>query len=307
MRHPEATGANADVESALHAVVAGGPTETLPSVRCMRTKSLEGALREALNAQQPGRHSGRRALKRLVEHRLARPVFVQRPKEDRPSSEFYEVGLHDLGPIGAFELLMAWNPAGVLAYASAITLHELSTQRLPIAHLVVLKEPRPPTAVPPPASAGRSTRSHDPHGQLAFVRDGIRHYESTRSLPIARTQEIQLHELARGRVTSIAQTLLDCLRKPLPCGGVSVIFEAWETGWPRCSEKALVAVLDAWRWPDVDLRRIGWLATALQLDLPPQLAEHCERARKVPDAWEAPLFAGLTFERRDEDWKLLVP
>lgn len=307
------TNLNATLEFALRTHLVAGPTPTLPSTRCVRVSTLQKLLLEIMKPTGL-RLSGATAIRQLRDAGIAQPHWARRPNQSEPTIEFMLLGLHDLGDPDAAELLQAWLPRGVLAYGTAIALHNLSTQRLPHAHLVDPGQFEMPTDVarlpasnPAADTPNSASRHHDPLGTLAFTLQGVRHYVSKRTLPIAATQRIHLHALATGRVTTVAQTLVDCLRKPLPCGGPSVIYEAWETGWPLCADGAIAACIDAWGALDIDLCRVGALIERLDLAFDGLMQTRIENAReRRKDGPFDALFAGLHYGSFDERWRLQV-
>jgi predicted transcriptional regulator of viral defense system len=75
---------------------------------------------------------------------------------------------------------------------------------------------------------------------------------------LVQTQWRFVHELSRIRVTSLEQTLLDTLHRPLNCGGAAVVFEAWDTGADRLDHDKLATLLH--RINDLRLtRRVAYM------------------------------------------------
>lgn len=306
--------------------LAEGPTDDLRSVRCFRTSQFRSLLLQLNEGRQ--RPSGVALEASLRQLGYVRPLRVDVGRAHRPKDAFMMAGLHNLGPPSAEELLQVWSPSGVLAYFTAISIHQLSTQIPPYCVLVETRSPTPTVRPEAPQKMldhngdqrhrdeDRPARGEDDRarhqrqhaiGQLAFTYEGMPHYISERQLPLRHSQDVVLHPLTTGTVTTVAQTLADTLRHPIACGGPAVIVEAWENGFDIADLGELDDCLGAWGDDELDARRLGWLCESLNLELPPALAARVDAAcANLAQARIAPLFQGLNVGAVDDRWRLRV-
>ncbi|MFT3882954.1 MAG: hypothetical protein QM703_25270 [Gemmatales bacterium] len=75
-------------------------------------------------------------------------------------------------------------------------------------------------------------------GEWLFTYKGLRYYKTTkenRLVPGIQTRFLNPTSIVR--ITSLEQTLLDTLHRPLSCGGPAVVMEAWEQGITRAKKE----------------------------------------------------------------------
>ncbi|MEI8096398.1 MAG: hypothetical protein WCG80_19470 [Spirochaetales bacterium] len=183
----------------------------------------------------------------LIALNLAQRVDIT-PSGSRPSRQFVVVDFasatsYDLDPL---ELAQAFVPDGVLCYFSALCFHELTTQAPSFYHVAELDHSIATPRVNVRQQGAAVSDSRQPLGTRAFEYQGVPIYSTKR---LARTL-VGLKTYVVGprtsyRMTSVEQTLVDCLHRPGACGGPSVVFEAWKKGVERISQSRLAAVLEA--------------------------------------------------------------
>ena len=301
----------------VHAIVRrfAAPTDELPSVQCASKAALFHVLLEA-RKQLPSPGSRRLTCESLLEQvvrtGLVRPLPIQ-PRLSGRRYELFAVGLSvDLDGISPAELLMAMVPSGVICYFAAIQVHGLSTQIPPFHHIAELI-PKPPSegrASGKQAETGRPTRRRDPLGTKAFnYRD--QDYYITRRVEsrVPASQQVVQSDRARIRVTSIEQTLVDCLARPKPCGGPPTVFEAWNEGARLLDEEALAGLLT--RLGDTTLtRRVGYMIeNGGNRITASRLTNLLDEARRQPLRFPSPpsLLPGIDYEKVSRRWQLRVP
>jgi hypothetical protein len=259
------------------------------------------------------RRSNRSWLQQLQRSGVLHPIPLQAPDTGAPLEKLFliEFGAREDVDVDPIELLQAWEPRGVICYFTALRFHALTTQPPSHHHVAVLVSPvrRPPQLFRSDSSAGH--RTFTPLGTPLFWHKGLLYHRTSRDpqyLPGIQTRF--LNDRAMFRISTLEQTLLDTLHRPMSCGGPSVVFEAWEEGLPRIDETRLLEYLS--RIDNGPLaRRVGYMLEARQYEAGKELTDLLERHRKtvVPDdaaAWNS-LLPGYTFSRRDERWLLEVP
>lgn len=230
--------------------------ESLPSTRCIGLGSLKPIIKAAqskLLAPVFRKHSASRIVQLLTDSGLLTPIPLGAlgPKGPPP---LYAVGFNLPALPSVFEVLQAFRPKGVLCYFSALELHGLTTQPAPQYHVATLRQNS--------ENAERSfPQSDKPHslGMEAFTYEGVDCYVTSREKRNLRAiQRRQLNSQSIATVTTLEQTLLDCLHRPASVGGPSVVFEAWEVGTSRISTdrmwKLLVEIADVRL-----VRRVGYM------------------------------------------------
>jgi predicted transcriptional regulator of viral defense system len=117
-----------------------------------------------------------------------------------------------------------------------------------------------------------------------------------------------VHELSRIRVTTVEQTLVDTLHRPMSCGGAAVVFEAWDTGADRLDHNSLATLLARVDDPRLT-RRVGYMLSHRLGTLEPHLLSVLTAAqRRSPVLTDAvSLLNGVPYTTHDARWNLLVP
>jgi hypothetical protein len=220
------------------------------------------------------------------------------------------------------ELLMAAKPAGVVCYFSALAFYSLTTQPPSHHHVAELTQPRPAhgrrdsrtEADDRPTEASRpGRRARQALGKLLFRYQGVPFYFTRRSARLVPgVQSRDYGPRVRIRITTLEQTLLDTLFRPLHCGGPEVVFEAWEEGMAsrRLDEERLVEHLRAMAFP-ATARRLAVLLKlrghTLGTQLRRLLDEHREAIDRHSPFAPIPLRPGLDYQALDEEWLVRTP
>ncbi len=210
-----------------------------------------------------------------------------------------------------FELLMASEPKGVVSYFSALAIHNLVSQ-LPTHHHIAVPTPTPPRPSRP-VLRKQSTpnqapvRAWTPMGTRMFTLEGIPYFRTKRDpnlMPGVRESVVGGTLYLRG--TTLEQTLLDTLHKPVLCGGVEVCMDAWETAHDRLDEEALADLL----------QRIGRSENARRLGALLEMIGHAPKKRlqgtiatmtSGPRSGTTDLFPGIKGRHLMPTWDVMVP
>jgi hypothetical protein len=291
------------------------PSQARPTVRCLtRADALALALqaRDAIAEPSIRRLSGV-ALLELLERSRVLEVGPIVPAEGSREG-MYTVGVQPSDTIDPLELLQAAEPAGLVCYFTALAFHGLTTQSPTHHHIATLVDrPRqsPSTAPRVPVGDTGPKRSRDALGKLRFTFQSVRYYETSRALhTVAGIQLRHLNDRSMVRITTREQALLDTLHRPVSCGGLSVVWEAWETGLSNLDEARLHEHLVALEEPR-HVRRVGYLLEAFRYTPAATLGSLLERARTDFAADSAaqvvPLFPGLPAVTMNTVWRLEVP
>ena len=300
----------------------GSPSSRHPNVRCVSRLVL---LRELLDIRDRLAHasirktSGKALLKRLLDSGLVHPVDVVGPDHECPADEFYSVGLNgstsELDPI---ELLQAIEPKGITCYFTAVHFHELSTQMPSHHHIARLtdaspRDRKPPSNTPQRRPSSRaSSKKRDPLGRRQLLYGGIPYYITTRiRRRVPGFQQRYYTNKTIFSVTTIEQTLLDTLERPLSCGGTSVVFEAWESASHDLNQDRLLYYLEAIRDHRLS-RRVGYmLHEHFQRPVDTKLENYLNCIRKHTSEDETvsviSLLPGQEYANTSPDWRLQVP
>jgi predicted transcriptional regulator of viral defense system len=290
------------------------PTDEYPSVRCVTRPTLTRLLTRTLRrgratspvdtVMSPG-PTAASILARLESSSVVRAVPLDRFSARVAPNRFLTVGL-TVTPdmLDGTEILQAHATDGVICYFSALGLHELTTQPVTHHHIARVRHQsvrvqhhmHPPSERPAPL------------GQWQFTRNGLRFYLSMReSRYLSRTQWRFVHELSRVRVTTLEQTLLDTLHRPMSCGGPAVVFEAWDVGCSRLDHDALALLLTEIN--DARLtRRVGYMLAQCEGTMSARLASILSAATTgLSKNDQVPLLSGLPYSSLDPQWHVLVP
>ncbi|CTP90125.1 hypothetical protein XTPLMG728_2461 [Xanthomonas translucens pv. poae] len=281
-------------------------TQSLASSRCLSHADLFALVlqaRDACDSPVLRRYSGIRLIELLQDAAVVQPIPLT-PAPAKKTVRLYAIGSNPIATIPPAELLQAHVPSGILCYFTAIDLHALSTQPAPHHHIARTAAPKQKTA---PSQETPSSDSPLPLGVAEFLVEGVTCYLTRRdSSNLLGTQRRRLNPYCVATVTTLEQTLLDCLHRPHSCGGPSVVFEAWETGLKRTTTEKLLAL--ARRIGDSTLlRRAGYMIEHYGSDttaLPEmkRLTEDFFAADTTPT-----LLPGIPYEHIDATWGLRTP
>jgi predicted transcriptional regulator of viral defense system len=207
----------------------------------------------------------------------------------------------DASDLEPFELLAAHRPEGVVCFMSALTAHDLTTQRVVRHHVAVPKAARPHSGAQAERSAvapSATDRKSATLGHCLFAYRGAEYYETHReSRYLTSTQKRPLHGEFHFRVTSLDQTLIDTLDRPVACGGAAVVFEAWESAQRRINPRRMAALLGVINHPHLS-RRVVAMASEFGITVEVPIE---------PDLVPIDLIAGVGFTRVDEACGVRMP
>ncbi len=238
------------------------------------------------------------------------------PKGSTPNTRFYRLDItkKSRSHPSPLELLQAYDSTGVICYFTAVAFHTLTTQPPVHHHLAILTEPRTRTVTTsssPEASSRPPRAKADPLGTRLFTCQGIPYYRTSREKRLlSGIQTRCLSATALIRITTLEQTLLDTLHRPISCGGPAVVTEAWEQGLRRLNEDKLARHLQ-----DMDhlpiAQRLGYVLAALDYQPGPSLKATLDSylARLNPDDPAAcqQLFPGVRYEHLHHPWLVYGP
>jgi predicted transcriptional regulator of viral defense system len=112
------------------------------------------------------------------------------------------------------------------------------------------------------------------------------------------------------RITTLEQTLLDALMRPVPSGGEAVVLEAWETGMKQIDADRMAEHLTKIQRDDLD-RRVGAVLELIGADFEASTLGHrlnATRARlKTQDVPVISLLAGFEFPEQNKTWEVRTP
>ncbi|WP_157511091.1 hypothetical protein [Frateuria sp. Soil773] len=282
--------------------------QSLPSVRCLPHSRLIELLldaRETVDSTILRECPGTQLIQLLEDAAVIRAIPLQ-PASSKKSVKLYSVGFDPTAAtIPAAELLQAHVPEGILCYFTAIELHGLSTQPAPHYHIALKKAADPKRKVPLPKVSPSSDRPL-PLGTLEFYADGVGYYRTRRDpANLLSVQRRQLNPYCVVRVTTLEQTLLDCLHRPHSAGGAAVVFEAWEQGLTRSSPEKILTLAEKIGDKTL-LRRTGYMIERFA----PQ-SDSVQKAKRligsIPQDAMPTLLPGLAYQHANREWGLRTP
>jgi len=279
-----------------------------PTVRCWNETNLARLIRSSASALGLKNviPSAGAVIDQLVALNLAKRVELESSAEG-PSNRFAIIDFstaenHDLDPL---ELAQALSPRGVLCYFGALSYHGLTTQVPPFYHVAELTMPEAGSSAIPNVKLRReptaATIDRETLGSLAFIYEGSPIYTTKRiARTVAGTKIYQQGPRTSYRMTSIEQSLLDTLHRPKPCGGPSVVFEAWENGISQLKDEELVRLLEG--ASPVLKRRAGAMLERNDYRISPTL----ESLLLDTPQLQVPLLPGYAFGTTMTRWGVLV-
>jgi hypothetical protein len=247
---------------------------------------------------------------------LVHPIKTE--SSAKRTSPIYLLGINKADTaIDPIELLCAHDNQRVVCYFTALAYHGLTTQ-LPLHHHAASLKTYVPraavsdAAVALPARSSRPVRSYNPLGTKLFDYQGLAYYLTQRDKKLVPgIQRRDLGPTGIVRLTTLEQTLLDTLHKPVSCGGPAVVFEAWKTGMEALNEDRMARYLMA-IGDDARTRRAGWMLE--------RVGYTCGKAGQLEGLFRSvldkrrddpglllPLLPGLTYTGADDKWGLAVP
>jgi AbiEi antitoxin C-terminal domain len=304
------------------------PSVDWPTVRCWKKRSFDRICKqvEAEIGEPKPTQSNVAILNWIMRLGLACAIETE-------TEHFYllEIGASTESEIDPSELMMAFQPSGVICYFSAISLHSLTTQIPSHHHVAVITdtdrtEPNqdathehtvvsfPEVEIVKSAEERKHVRSKpNPFGRLAFSYESVPYYETSRTRRlIPGVQERINGPRGRFRITTFEQTLLDTLHKPQNCGGGAVVLEAWEEAISsqRIDEERLAAYLTQMDYPSTT-RRLGAMLNHLQHTPGEKLGGYLTHAKhsieRKPPSSSISLLPGFEYSNLDQEWLVRLP
>jgi predicted transcriptional regulator of viral defense system len=219
------------------------------------------------------------------------------------------------------DLLMASHPQGVVCYWTAVAFHELTTQITAhhhVAKLITTKSiPQSTKTTTRPAgpsdAPGGSTERTPSLGQLLFRFEGTTYYLTERVAHLVPGVQIRAHgPKTLLRITTLEQTLLDCLYKAHACGGPDVVFEAWKNAFDisRLDEERVADYLKRMNYPATS-RRVGAMFAVLGkspgAELQNFLRDEMARIDRTSRYATISLLPGFAYPQLDQEWLVRIP
>ncbi len=282
----------------------GQPSDAVPSTRCMSYYSIKRLLADIRTHAPELKWLRAIPYPRQITSLTQAGIITLVPVEGTiaPRDQLFAIGL-GVSPerMDPLELITAVEPDGVICYLSAIALHGLTTQ-IPTHHHVARLVAKAPERRPEIAPDMPMSTAAPKLGTLRCTIRGVQYYSTLR--PRAKVPGIlrkQMSDTFLARCTSVAQTLLDTLVRPISCGGPAVVFEAWERAAPQLGGAHLDELVEYLDHPFL-ARRVGYMLEHVG-------AEKLHLRNPITDSSgpAAPLLPGMPYTRIDTRWNLLVP
>lgn len=281
--------------------------ESIPSTRCFSQPDLVRHLleaRQSLNLTLLRRHSGIKLIALLEQAGVAQRIPITPLSSATKADRLYTVGFetNTFVSLEPAEILQAHIPEGVACYFTAIQLHGLSTQPAPHHHIAKMRPPiKQQMAAPPIVSEDRLASL----GTAQFTLDDVPYYVTQRDPQWLRsTQQRQLNPYSRATVTTLEQTLLDCLHRPASAGGPAIVFEAWETGLSQTNPDRIISLAMTIQSESL-VRRVGYMLDRF-LESNRQVLDQL-RADLEPVKHPVSLLPGIPYHQNNVDWGVRTP
>jgi len=290
------------------------PTTELPGVHCLSRTTLHRLLHDVrveLRARGLGSlRTNRPILEGLENAGLLKRLPIDPPTTGTPLLFVFDSRGESSLEVHPIEILQALEPAGVICYFTALELHGLTVQPTPHHHVAILKAPRPASSTVGASTSG-SRRAYDPLGTAILTYQGLPYYKTSRSTDLLVGYQLRyLDGRNLARVTTLEQTLLDTLHRPISCGGPEVVFESWQNGLDRLDDELLAALLERIGREDLS-RKVGWMLEMLERQMAPKLLDYLEGIRDTADPADpttiVPLLSGYENSRLDRRWLITTP
>lgn len=288
------------------------PTDVMPSVRCVSRAALVGIINDlasTLGIPESRIPSGAQAIARLVKAKLLRSIPFDDVAPRVGKGRLFAVGMGvDVTTLHPLEMLQAHVPAGIVCYMSALEVHALTTQPTMHHHIGRLETAPTRLRAAHEAPVTRANTTSDgvmgrpatlPLGQWQFTYHGLRYYLTAREPQFLKSHQTRyLSDRSWYRVTTLEQTLIDTLHRPVSCGGPAIVFEAWETATEKLDPAKMTALLE--QVGDARLtRRAGYMLGRLGYDV--------TALESAVDDAAVPLLPGVPYSTFDPRWRLFVP
>jgi predicted transcriptional regulator of viral defense system len=257
-------------------------------------------------------------------------------KTDKIDFHLFEIGASLQSVADPLELMMAFEPSGVICYFSAIAFHSLTSQVPGHHHVAIFEKPNPLHAKHPQAGEVLAEESNpklnqttatlnktvgdaavrskaNPLGTKVFSYGDVPFYRTRRNARmVPGIQNRSNGPRGRFRITTFEQTLLDTLHKPEKCGGSAVVLEAWQNALSgtELDEDRLLDYLKQMGYP-ATTRRLGALFKLLDYSTNAELTNYLNQAREnvVHNSRfsHISLLPGFEYSQLDEEWLVKLP
>ena len=304
------------------------PTADWPTVRCWTKTSLDRMFKRVKDdvGESKPPQSNLELLNWMKKLGLAWAIEAE-------GATFYllEFGASPKSEIDPLELMMAYEPFGVVCYFSALAFHSLTSQMPSHHHVAVLTESsrmghgkeagqenteealRRETIAKKVGSDKRTRSKASPLGKCIFSFLDMQYYLTRRTKHLVPgVQNRSNGPRGQFRITTYEQTLLDTLYKPQNCGGPAVVLEAWQEALAsgRLDEQRLVGYLAQMDYPSTT-RRLGTMLQLMDYTPGDELGSYLDRAKRSINR-EAPysqisLLPGFDYSNLDEGWLVRLP
>ncbi len=291
------------------------PTTAL-NPRCLSEHTLYRLLNEVFKAGFQPWETKKRTVQWLQEIGILSPIVVEgRAEKLMRRTTFYRLDVLSKTPTkpSPLELLQAFNADGIICYFTSLAFHGLTTQVAPHHHIAIPVEAETATPIlpeydttPEPYFKVNRTRVVDPLGTRIFTYASTPYYKTSRqSRLIPGVQMRFLGETSVVRITTIEQSLLDTLHRPISCGGQAVVMEAWEHGLARINEEKLAKNIQKMDYLPI-AQRVGYMLDQFKhvpgAELKRTLADTLSKLDPTNPTMYQQLFPGMQFHVLIEPW-----
>lgn len=296
-------------------------SESRPTVRYWKSSDLVKVIAEIhrLNRAEllTTFPKGKAVLVRLEKIGWVKPVAVTWNRKHGSKPSLYHISQYGNDAITAdpLELLLGYDPKGVVCYFGALQHYELTTQIPSFYHVARIRSgplPSHPTDEMAAKLAGTSAKTYNPMGTALFTLGDLQFYETSRYAALMPGVQVRLlSSRSRLRITDLEQTLIDALTHPLQCGGSAVTFEAWERATDRIDVVRLLAHLETINQTAL-WRRVAAMLTLTQImDGEPTLKDAFDKKRVIMDSpaeqAELSLLPDHDFPQLNPTWRVRLP
>ncbi|HED15232.1 MAG TPA: hypothetical protein ENI64_00210 [Gammaproteobacteria bacterium] len=272
------------------------------------------SIRDELEFPGYRRISGKRILLHLVRSKIVHSITTLDPKSGQAQDKFYLLGFtSNESMVDPIELLQALVPEGVICYFTALEFYGLTTQ-IPGHHHVAKLIKSPLTAVSKGGDSKKYTgknRLFDPLGNKKFIYEDIPFYITARAENLVPGIKVRfLNEKIKFRITTLEQTLIDTLHKPLSCGGSSVVFEAWQNAKVKIKNDAFLECLQ--KINSIPLSsRVGYMLHIMNYTIKGDLSDYLNSVKnsinKDKPELATSLLPGFDYHQINQEWFVRVP
>jgi predicted transcriptional regulator of viral defense system len=269
---------------------------------CLRAKELRQLIKPIIGPNT----------KDFIVHLVNSGVIREIPVTSSESAKLPVLYLiHDRFETGELDpriILSTAVPNGIICYLGALEYYELTTQLPPFYHIAKIDN----RSQPERQNTGKATliKNNKPKsiGQLQFYYDNTPCYMTQRSSYTLSGEITGYISAVPIRLTSLEQTLLDSLEKPMHCGGGDIVFEAWETADKNSNineQKLLKCLTDI---NNMKLsRRCGCMLDIIGYPYGEELATYLNNAFTNDDEPIMLMRGNSSYNTLDKKWKVYRP